>query len=536
MIVNGAESLIMSLAGNGVTHIFGYPGAANLPIYDSMLNHNIKHILPRCEQSAAHAANGYARASKKVGVCLATSGPGATNLITGIATAYGDSIPIVAITGQVNRNLVGTDAFQEVDIIGATTPFCKQNYMVQNAQDIPRIVAEAFYIAKSGRPGPVLIDIPLDVQKEKVTYKPCHKVDIRGYKPTVNPSILQIKKLVSALKKSKRPVFVAGGGVISSDAREEFVKLCENLSIPAVTTLMGIGAIPKSHPLCFGMIGQHGERNANRLINSADMVVLFGCRVGDRAMSPSAISVKGALFSHIDIDPAEIGKNISVDIPIVGDVKNAISELLERCEKNKEHEAFAKSQMKEKAEFDLHTSKVNPKYLISCINEHIKDGANIVTDVGQNQIWTANTIDIGTNSQFFTSGGLGTMGYGIPCAIGAKIANGKKTIVICGDGGFQMSGLELATIVSENLDIKIILFNNGYLGMVTEIQNNHYNRRLNGVKLNGSPDFNIFAQAYGIKSKRIEHNGEVKEAIAECLSHEGPYLLEVMVDPFFSTL
>ncbi|NSW91131.1 MAG: biosynthetic-type acetolactate synthase large subunit [Firmicutes bacterium] len=547
MKVTGAQAIIKALEIENVTHIFGYPGAAICPFYNALLDSNIKHILTRHEQGAAHAANGYARVTGKTGVCVATSGPGATNLITGIATAYMDSIPIVAITGQVPTNLIGRDVFQEADITGATAPFCKHNYLVKNVEDLPRILKEAFHIASSGRPGPVLIDVPIDVQNSELHFKYPEEIDIRGYKPTYKGHPLQIKRIAEAIEKAKFPVICAGGGIISGKARDELMELVIKCNIPVVTTLMGIGSIPTDHEMCLGMLGSHGSYFANYAIHNADLIIIMGARVGDRAMASANKIAEKASIIHIDIDPAEIGKNIDVEIPVVGDVKSILQDLLQVVKKGDTDEWLEKIR-KVRQE---HTAKrkgtdedidqdgaVKPKFLLKMLSKMMEDDdAVITTEVGQNQIWAANNLTIRKPGKFITSGGMGTMGYGLPAAVGAKVGcPNTRVITISGDGSFQMSLQELGTIKQHKLGIKIVILNNSRLGMVRELQKMKYCSRYSHVSLEDNPDFVKLAYAYGINGERITKNFEVEDALKRMLSDDKAYLLDCVVDPEEPTL
>ena len=550
MEMTGAQIIVEMLKDEGVTTIFGYPGAANAPIYDVLSKSGIRHILTRHEQGAAHAASGYARVTGKVGVCMATSGPGATNLITGIATAYMDSIPIVAITGQVSTEMIGRDVFQEVDITGATEPFCKHNYLVKNINKLAEIIREAFYIASTGRPGPVLIDIPIDIQTKTVEYIQPGKPEIRGYKPTYKGHSLQVKRIIESIHQAKRPLICAGGGVITSGASTELIKIAETLNIPVVTTLMGIGAIPANHPLCLGMLGSHGVYAANQAVTKSDLLIIMGARAGDRATGNTDKFAKHAKIVHIDIDPAEIGKNLGTDIPIVGDVKTILKYLIEQMNINKEEvdavrqewiDTVTQWKNRKNAEdlYNISTDSpyVNPKYVLKVLSDITNGNAIVTTEVGQNQIWAANHYCTVHPRSFISSGGLGTMGYGLPAAIGAKVGSPDSLVIaIVGDGSFQMSMQELGTMKQWDIDLKIILLNNKHLGMVREVQKLRYGKNYFAVTLDGSPDFVKLADAYGIPAKRITCNTQVKEALNAALEHKGSYLLEFMIDPEESTL
>lgn len=538
----GAQAIVKALELERVDTIFGYPGAAISPFYDALLDSSIRHILTRHEQGAAHAANGYARVTGKVGVCVATSGPGATNLITGIANANMDSIPIVAITGQVASRMIGTDAFQEADITGATAPFCKHNYLVKKAEELPRIIKEAFHIAATGRPGPVVIDIPLDIQNSVIDFIYPKTVDIKGYKPTYKGHPMQIKKAVAALEAAKAPVICAGGGVISANASDEVRELAERFNIPVTTTLMGIGAIASAHPLHYGMVGTHGTQTANYALHHADLVLFLGARVGDRAVGAASILAKTAKIVHIDIDPAEIGKNIDTSIPMVGDVKMILKEVLALMKTGGSSEwAEIVEKQKQRRTFELvrddSTGFVNPKYLLSLLSEYLPAEAIVATEVGQNQIWTANYYGMRLPKTFITSGGLGTMGYGLPAGMGAKVGKPETpVVVISGDGSFQMSMQELGTMKQYGIGVKMILFNNCRLGMVRELQLNKHEGRYSQVCMDQNPDFILLAAAYGFKGEKITKNSQIKAALERLTSEDGSYLLECSVDPMESTL
>ncbi len=542
MKMTGAQAIIRALELEKVDTIFGYPGAAISPFYDALLNSTVRHILTRHEQGAAHAANGYARVTGKVGVCVATSGPGATNLITGIANANMDSIPIVAITGQVACGMIGTDAFQEADITGATAPFCKHNYLIKKAEELPKIIKEAFHIAATGRPGPVVIDIPVDIQNSVIDFAYPMTVDIKGYKPTYKGNPVQIAKAVAALESAKAPVICAGGGVISANATDEVRELAERFNIPVTTTLMGIGAIASAHPMHYGMVGTHGTQTANYALHHADLVLFLGARVGDRAIGTASMLVKTAKIIHIDIDPAEIGKNIDTTIPVVGDVKLILKDMLALMKSggsNEWVETVAKQKRQRAIELvtDDRTGFVNPKYLLSLLSGYLPAEAVIATEVGQNQIWTANNYGMRQPKTFITSGGLGTMGYGLPAGMGAKIGKPEApVVVISGDGSFQMSMQELGTINQYGIDVKMILFNNCRLGMVRELQLNKHGGRYSQVCLDQNPDFILLAAAYGFKGERITRNSQIKAALERMTTENGTYLLECSVDPMEPTL
>lgn len=542
MKITGAQAIVKALEHENVDTIFGYPGATICPFYDALIDSQIRHILTRHEQGAAHAANGYARASGRVGVCVVTSGPGATNTITGIATAYMDSIPMVVITGQVSSDLIGRDVFQEADITGATAPFAKHSYLVKSAKDLPRIVKEAFYIASTGRPGPVLIDIPVDIQNCEIKFEYKDNVDIRGYKPNLKGHSLQIKRVADAIMKAKRPVICAGGGMLRSDATEEFLELVEKCNIPVTPTLMGIGVLPSDHELNLGMLGSHGVYAANYAINNADLVIILGARVGDRAMSKPNQVAKKAKIVHIDIDPAEIGKNIEVSIPVVGDLKQILKELNTFVNKSEANEWVEELKRKKKEHSVKINPKgtsdyVNPKYLLSILAEMVDKDTIVTTEVGQNQIWAANNFVARRPGSFITSGGMGTMGYGLPAAIGAKTAcPDSKVICISGDGSFQMSMQELGTMKQNKIGVKVLIFNNYRLGMVRELQKVRHCSRYTQVFLDENPDFVGIFKAYGFEGQTITNNKDIKKALKKMLEDDKPYLLECIVDPEESTL
>ncbi len=535
MKITGAQALVKALELENVTTIFGYPGAAICPFYDALLDSDINHVLTRHEQGAAHAASGYSRVTGKTGVCVATSGPGATNLITGIATAYSDSIPMVAITGQVSLDLIGRDVFQEVDITGATEPFCKHNYLVKNIKDLPRIVKEAFHIASTGRPGPVLIDVPVDIQTDELDFIYPHEVDIKGYKPNYKGHPQQIRRIAEAITSSQRPIICAGGGVISAKASEVMTRLAEKCQIPVVTTLMGIGSIPVGHPLNFGMLGSHGVYAANYAVNNTDLLIIIGARVGDRALGTAGKIAEKARIIHIDIDPAEIGKNVSTTIPVVGDAGLILEDLyksIQNCNTLQWLESLQQAVKKNKVELTEKNNYVNPKKLIAELSKRLNDDAIVVTEVGQNQIWAANNFIARTPGSFITSGGLGTMGYGLPAGIGVKTGKPDSTVVVIGgDGSFQMSMPELGTIKQNRLGVKILILNNSRLGMVREMQKNKYKNRYSQVFLDDNPDFVKIAEAYGFKSERISCNSQIDSALDSFLDDDSAYLLECIVDP-----
>ena len=540
--MNGAQALIESLLQEQVDHIFGYAGATICPAVDALKAHpEIGYTLVRTEQNAGHMASGYARVSGKVGVCMVTSGPGATNLITGVATAYMDSIPMVAITGQVPSNLLGRDIFQEVDITGAVAPFSKHSYLVKDANDIPRIVKEAFHIASTGRPGPVLIDIPIDVQNQEVkNFQYPEQVNIRGYKPSVKGNELQIKRVAEAISKAKQPLICAGGGVWLAHAKEELLELAERNQIPVVKTMMGISLMPTDHPLNLGMIGAHGNHCANKALAKADLLIMVGTRAADRAViDPGEIQRRMATI-HIDVDPAEIGKNMQAAIPLVGDVKVILRQLLDRDIMPPDSAAWLERLRDyRKAElgrvFPRREGYVFPGTVLRKLGAKLNDDAAICVDVGQNQIFTCKYLPQ-KNGRLLTSGGLGTMGYALPAAIGVKVAQpDRQTVVVCGDGSFQMAMNELAAIKCAGMDIKIVLFRNQVLGLVNQIQNSAPYHGPFGVALDGSPDFPTIAAAYGIPSMTVSDEDKLDEVLDRFLGSEGSCLLICRVHPDVST-
>jgi acetolactate synthase-1/2/3 large subunit len=532
--MTGAQALVQALKKEGVKLVYGYPGAAICPFFDALLNSSVKAVLVRQEQNAAHAASGYARITGTPGVCVVTSGPGATNLITGLATAYMDSIPLVAITGQVRSDLIGRDVFQEADITGAAEPFCKHSYLVKKAEELPRIIKEAFYIASTGRPGPVLIDLPVDIQNTEIQSEYPESVHIKGYKPSFKGHALQIKRVAEAVSKAKKPVICAGGGIFASGAKQELLAFAEKCGIPVVTTMMGIGAIPTLHPLHLGMLGTHGKFSANKAIHEADLLIIAGARVGDRAMAAPNQIANRATVIHIDIDPAEIGKNIESEIPIVGDLKYILHELFEKTQPADitEWAAYCTGlKASNQKKYAFKEGFIEPRSFMLSLSHKMASNGVLVSDVGQNQIWSANNFEI-TDGRFLTSGGMGTMGYSIPAAVGVKTAlPAVQVVAVCGDGSFQMSMMELGTIVQHHVKIKIVIMRNNRLGMVREIQTNVYGSRYIVTTLDGNPDFIALAASYGIKARRVSDNADVQSAIDEMLAYDGTFLLECAVDP-----
>ena len=522
MKMTGAQALIKSLVHQGVEVIFGIPGGVMIPIYDALYDcDEIKNYLMRHEQGAAHAADGYARASGKVGVCFATSGPGATNLVTGIANAYMDSIPMVAITGQVRTTALGKDAFQEADITGITMPITKHNYLIKNVQDIPRIIAEAFHIAGTGRPGPVLVDIPVDVSQAEVNYEPVTKVELRSYKPTEKGHPLQISKAAKAIAEAERPVLYAGGGVISADAGKELLDLTEKTHILVGTTLLGKGAIPETHPHCLGMLGMHGTVYANYAVAHCDLLIAVGARFDDRVTGKLDEFANKAKVIHIDVDPAEIGKTVRVDIPIVGDCKKVLAELIKKIEPRKEtdwNKRITEWREQHPIACPTDTKEVYPQCVIAAAWELTGGDAICVTDVGQHQMWAAQFYKCAGPRKFLSSGGLGTMGYGLPAAFGAQVAKPGETVLhIAGDGSLQMTIQELAPAVQHKLPIKTLLMNNQYLGMVRQWQELFWNKRYSGVDISAQPDFVKLAEAYGAVGLRVTKHQDIEPAIRKAM-------------------
>lgn len=526
--MTGADAMVRCLEAQGIDVVFGYPGVAIAPFYNSLYDSNIKSVLVRQEQNGGHAASGYARVTRKPAVCIATSGPGATNLITGLATAYADSIPMVAITGQVSTSLLGKDVFQEADITGACEPFVKYSYLVKDVKDIPRIFKEAFYIASTGRQGPVLIDVPIDVQKQEFNYVEPGEISIRGYKPKIQGHIVQIKKVVEAIKNANRPLLCAGGGVILGHAEQAIQAFCEKHGIPVVTTMMGVGSMPKRHPLFFGMLGVNGKPYANQAVAQSDLLIIVGARVNDRAVGAPSKLERNRLIIHIDIDTAEIGKNIGPTIPLVGDARLIFEQLLDYDIKvNYKPWVEALRDVKRSCvdRRTFHEGYINPCLFVEHLTERMDENAIYVADVGQNQLWSADNY-VMKQGRFLTTGGFGTMGYSIPAALGAKMAApDRQVIAVCGDGSFQMSMMELATMVQYGVKIKIIIMKNGYLGLVREYQSNNYNQRYIAVQLGDIPDFEKLALAYGMDYFHLKEMEQMDTTIEDFLACDNSALM-----------
>lgn len=537
--MKGGEAIIKSLTDQGVEIVFGYPGGVLLPLYDVIYDSDLKHILVRHEQCAAHAADGFARASGKVGVCIGTSGPGATNLITGIATAYMDSSPIVAIAGQVATHLIGNDAFQEVDTIGITMPITKHNYQAMKAEEIPGLIKSAFYIAGTGRAGPVVLDLPKDVQEEEFDYEESQDIDLPGYKPTRKGHPLQIKRAAELILNSKKPVILAGGGVILSDSSIELQQLSKTIGAPVTTSLMGKGSFPEDDPLSLGMLGMHGRKVSNFIVDECDLLVAIGCRFSDRTTGLISEFANEAKIIHIDIDPAEIGKNVDVDVPIVGDAKIVLSNLIKELKKDQPNENqsawlkyvlnFRKSCLPRLSFDDI---PLKPQQVIKELSEAITDDTIVTTDVGQNQMWMAHYFTSRSPRKFISSGGLGTMGFGFPAAMGAKVAMPDNDVVaVCGDGGFLMVCQDLATVKEYDIPVVICVLDNRHLGMVAQWQKLFYDKRMSHTHLGETPDFVKLAESFGVKAERVKKPGEMRESVKRAINSGEPYLLDVIIDP-----
>jgi len=532
--MSGAEAFVECLHRERVEVIFGIPGGALLPIYDELYDSDIRHILMRHEQAAAHAADGYARATGRVGVCMATSGPGATNLVTGITNAYMDSVPIVAFTGQVPTTMIGNDAFQEANITGITLPITKHNYLVKDAKMLPNIIREAFYIASTGRPGPVLVDLPKNVQTEEIEFEYPKNINLRGYRPTSKGHPLQIKKAAKAIMGAERPIIYAGGGVVISGAHAELRALAETLMAPVTTTLLGIGTFPSKHPLSLGMVGMHGTKSANYAMTESDLIIAIGARFDDRVTGRLDGFAPNAKVIHIDIDPAEISKNVAAHIPIVGDAKNILTELIKeikRKPKSKWIEKIEKWKKEFPLEYDRKSKELKPQYVVEQIYDLCPD-AIITTEVGQNQMWAAQYFKFTKPRTFISSGGLGTMGYGFPAAIGAKVGCPDKTVIdIAGDGSFLMNSQELATAVINDIPVKVAILNNKFLGMIRQWQELFYDKRYSAARLDTSPNFTKLAEAYGALGIEVTKPGDVRSAIEEALDSDKPVVIDFQITP-----
>ena len=540
-MIKGARILLECLSRLGINEIFGYPGGAVIPIYDELYNFKeIKHYFARHEQGAVHEADGYARSTGKVGACLATSGPGATNLVTGIMTAHMDSIPLLVITGQVSSSLLGKDAFQESDIVGITVPITKNNYLVQDIKDLPRILKEAYYIASTGRPGPVLVDIPRDIQLQEIPYDEFNKIyennfTLEGYNPVYEGHKGQIKTAIKMIKDSKKPLIIAGAGILKAHAYEELKEFVEKTNIPVAMTLLGLGSFPGNHELALGMIGMHGTTYANYAANEADLIIAAGMRFDDRVTGNPQKFVPNAKIIHIDIDPAEIGKNKLIDVPIVGDLKNVLTDLNEKAPKVS-YDEWLKQIKKWKKEYSLTYRKTEddiliPQEILSEIDKITKGNVIVATDVGQHQMWAAQYLTFNNPYSILTSGGAGTMGFGLPAAIGAQVANpNKKVLAVVGDGGFQMTFQELMLIKEYNLPVKIFIINNSYLGMVRQWQELFHEKRYSSVDLSYNPDFIKIGEAYGIKSIQLKNKKDLKKNLKKILESDEAVLVECIVE------
>ena len=542
MELTGAQILLESLKKEGVDVLFGYPGGAVIDIYDELPRHpELKHVLVRHEQGAVHAADGYARASGKVGCCLVTSGPGATNTVTGIATAYCDSIPLVVFTGQVPTQLIGNDAFQEVDIVGITRPCTKHNFLVKDVRNLAKTIRQAFYLARSGRPGPVLVDLPKDVMQARTEFVWPEDIFMRSYNPTYKPNLNQLRRTAEELARARKPVILAGGGVIMADASEVLCELAHELDIPVATTLMGLGAFPANGDLWLGMVGMHGTYAANMSINHADLLVCVGARFDDRVTGRLQDFASHARIVHIDIDPTSIRKNVEVDVPVVGDCRQALEGILEICRAKMAdtdwsgmHADWLQTVHEWKANHPLAYTRnghIKPQQIIEAMYAITKGDAIIATEVGQNQMWAAQFYTFTKPRTLLTSGGLGTMGYGFPAAIGAQFAFPDKLVInVAGDGSIQMNIQELATVVQNKLPVKVVILNNGHLGMVRQWQELFYNRNYSHTNMEAQPDFVKLAEAYGAEGYRISKPEELEDVLRKALTSPNPAFIDVMVE------
>jgi acetolactate synthase-1/2/3 large subunit len=539
--LTGAQIVIKALQEEGVNTIFGYPGGAIIDIYDQLVRSDIRHIRVRHEQGAVHAADAYARAAGKVGVCLVTSGPGATNTVSGIASAYMDSVPVVVLTGQVNTGLIGNDAFQEVDIVGITRPCTKHNYLVKDIEDLGRILREAFYIARSGRPGPVLVDLPKDIMKAATQYKPIKEITLKSYNPTYEPNMKQLPKAIELIKKAERPVVFSGGGVILSRAAKELREFARKIQSPVTSSLMGLGAFPASDSLWLGMIGMHGTYTANMSTSECDLLIAIGVRFDDRVTGRITAFAPKAHIVHIDIDPTSIRKNIPVAVPIVGDCRITLQKLNKALDEErmdhlkKEREPWLRQigewKKAKPLTYTLDDHVIKPQYVIEKLFEMTQGKAIITTEVGQNQMWAAQYYHFDHPNTFITSGGLGCMGFGLPAAIGAQVARPESLVVdVAGDGSIQMNIQEMATATQYHLPVKIVILNNGFLGMVRQWQELFYDRRYACTELNGAPDFVKIADAYGALGLRATKPNEVEMTLQEGLSVPRPVIMDFVVE------
>ncbi|MCI6332169.1 biosynthetic-type acetolactate synthase large subunit [Desulfovibrio piger] len=542
MELTGAQILLESLKKEGVDVLFGYPGGAVIDIYDELPRHpELKHVLVRHEQGAVHAADGYARASGKVGCCLVTSGPGATNTVTGIATAYCDSIPLVVFTGQVPTQLIGNDAFQEVDIVGITRPCTKHNFLVKDVRNLAKTIRQAFYLARSGRPGPVLVDLPKDIMQARTEFVWPEDIFMRSYNPTYKPNLNQLRRTAEELAKARKPIILAGGGVIMANASEVLCELAHELDIPVATTLMGLGAFPANGDLWLGMVGMHGTYAANMSINHADLLVCVGARFDDRVTGRLQDFASHARIVHIDIDPTSIRKNVEVDVPVVGDCRQALEGILEICRAKMAdtdwsgmHADWLQTVHEWKANHPLAYNKnghIKPQQVIETMYSITKGDAIIATEVGQNQMWAAQFYTFTKPRTLLTSGGLGTMGYGFPAAIGAQFAFPDKLVInVAGDGSIQMNIQELATVVQNKIPVKVVILNNGHLGMVRQWQELFYNRNYSHTNMEAQPDFVKLAEAYGAEGYRISKPEELEDVLRKALTSPNPAFIDVMVE------
>lgn len=542
MKLTGSKILLESLIQEGVDTVFGYPGGTVINIYDDLMDSSIKHILTRHEQAAVHAADGYARATGKVGVAIATSGPGATNTITGIATAYMDSIPMVVITGQVPTPLIGNDAFQEADVIGLTRPITKHNYLVKDVNELAETIKKAFYIARTGRPGPVVIDLPKDIQIQTAKFEYPEKVELRGYKPTFSGNVRMVEKAVKMMLAAKKPVLYVGGGATLTDADGELMALAEALQIPVTTTLMGMASFPQGHPLCLGMLGMHGTYYANMAVTNSDLLIALGARFDDRVTGKIATFAPHAKIIHVDVDPTSIKKNVRVDLPIVGDLRDVMKkmnkQLAAREDEAKQaqkafkpwHDEIAAWRKEQPMTYKSSKSEIKPQYVIEKLRELSDDNAIVTTEVGQHQMWAAQFFEFTQPRTFLTSGGLGTMGYGLPAALGAQAAFPKRQVIdISGDGSFQMNSQELATLVQYRLPVKIVILNNNFLGMVRQWQQLFFDKRYSQTCMELPIDFTKLAEAYGATGLRASKPDEVEGVIKQAFETPGPVIMEFKI-------